>query len=92
LVVVSLFDGIGGAFQACKDAPFKLVGVASETCPDAVKVTAASFPHVLHVGDVCKLSAGTVLRIATDAKAKRIIVASLVRNCHQLTRNAAMKV
>ncbi|KAH9558908.1 hypothetical protein CY35_06G032800 [Sphagnum magellanicum] len=55
LVVLSLFDGIGGIWAALTRLGIPFVGYSSEVSPPAIQVVKARYPDVHHVGDVRKL-------------------------------------
>eukprot|EP00973_Karenia_brevis_P095582 12428044-Karenia_brevis.AAC.1 len=55
VVLISLFDGIGGAMRALDMAGVGVRVVAtSETNADAARVTKYAWPHVIEWGDITK--------------------------------------
>eukprot|EP00973_Karenia_brevis_P049126 6813604-Karenia_brevis.AAC.1 len=64
VVLISLFDGIGGALR---DLDMAGVGVrvvaTSETDADAARVTKYAWPRVIEWGDITKISAEEILRL-----------------------------
>ncbi|KAG0595435.1 hypothetical protein M758_UG166500 [Ceratodon purpureus] len=60
LVVMSLFDGIGGVWAALKRMEIPFDGYSSEVSAPAVEVVKARFPEVKHLGDVTKLQRSAI--------------------------------
>jgi len=54
ITVLSLFDGLGGAYLALTALGYKVNYFASEIDKHAVKVTSAKIPNITHLGDVTK--------------------------------------
>ncbi|KAH9537934.1 hypothetical protein CY35_16G078200 [Sphagnum magellanicum] len=60
LVVLSLFDGIGGIWAALTRLGIPFTGYSSEVSIPALEVLKAKYPEVHHVGDVRKVERMTV--------------------------------
>lgn len=54
ITVLSLFDGLGGAYLALTALGYKVNYFASEIDKHAVKQTSAKIPQIIHLGDVTK--------------------------------------
>lgn len=60
LVVLSLFDGLGGIWQSLTNLGIPFSGYSSEVLGGAIEVVKARHPHVKHVGDVTKLQLSAI--------------------------------
>nr|XP_024370051.1 uncharacterized protein LOC112279643 isoform X2 [Physcomitrium patens] len=60
LVVLSLFDGLGGIWQALTNLGIPFSGYSSEVLAPAIQVVKSRHPHVKHVGDVRKLNLSAI--------------------------------
>ncbi|XP_024532430.1 uncharacterized protein LOC9640092 isoform X1 [Selaginella moellendorffii] len=60
LVVLSLFDGIGGTWAALDRLEVRYKGYSSEINPYAARVLKAKFPNVTHLGDVKDIRRGDI--------------------------------
>jgi DNA (cytosine-5)-methyltransferase 3A len=61
--VLSLFDGLGGARIALDQLGIECNYYASEVDKYAMKVAKANYPDIIHIGDVCGVSAANLPRI-----------------------------
>ncbi|BBN11129.1 protein MpDNMT3b [Marchantia polymorpha subsp. ruderalis] len=55
LVVLSLFDGIGGVWAALENLGIPFIGYSCEVNADAMKVTQRNYCSVRHLGDIHRL-------------------------------------
>ncbi|XP_024392742.1 uncharacterized protein [Physcomitrium patens] len=60
LVVLSLFDGLGGIWQALTKLGIPFSGYSSEVLAPAIQVVKSRHPRVKHVGDIRKLNLSAV--------------------------------
>ncbi|KAG0617799.1 hypothetical protein M758_4G015600 [Ceratodon purpureus] len=60
LVVLSLFDGLGGIWQALTNLGVPFSGYSSEVLAPAIQVVKVRHPSVKHVGDVRKLELSAI--------------------------------
>ncbi|KAH7423821.1 hypothetical protein KP509_12G075700 [Ceratopteris richardii] len=60
LVVLSLFDGIGGIWVALKLLGIPYIGYSAEVNPFAIKVLESRHPNVQHLGDVRGIHRGNI--------------------------------
>eukprot|EP00973_Karenia_brevis_P057836 8051503-Karenia_brevis.AAC.1 len=75
VVLISLFDGIGGALRALDLAGVSVQTVAtSETNADAARVTKYAWPHVIEWGDITKIGAEEILGLKQKAPNARHVL------------------
>eukprot|EP00973_Karenia_brevis_P013199 1791629-Karenia_brevis.AAC.1 len=86
VVLISLFDGIGGALRALDMAGVGVRTVAtSETDVDAARVTKYAWPHVIEWGDIIKISAEEILRLKQLAPNARHVLITAGSPCQDLS-------
>ncbi|KAJ7539323.1 hypothetical protein O6H91_11G087200 [Diphasiastrum complanatum] len=56
IVVLSLFDGIGGIWAALRLLNIPFTGYSSEINPDAIQVLRERYPDIEHLGDIRKVT------------------------------------
>ncbi|CAK0812662.1 unnamed protein product, partial [Prorocentrum cordatum] len=86
-VLLSLFDGIGGGRRALDVLGLSVaVYAASETDPEACRVVKYTWPDVVELGDVTKLSAQDIAKIRDRAPHVRWVLLFAGAPCVDLTR------
>ncbi|KAL2629596.1 hypothetical protein R1flu_014282 [Riccia fluitans] len=66
LVVLSLFDGIGGIWAALYNLGIPFIGYSCEILPEAIEVTKGRYRSVTHLGDVKKLKRADIKEKMVD--------------------------